>query len=82
MTSNKAKATAQDRVIDKMKAVQAMGMTVETPHSVYCATNSRRIEIFGDQLCFGHDTDYVSLEHARESIAWFVHQLGGKVKWE
>jgi len=54
---------------------------IELPHHVVCAMGDTvtAITFFGDQLSFGED--YLSLQEARDAIAWYVDQLGGKVKW-
>lgn len=33
----------------------------------------------GTYVCLGED--YVSVEDAREAVAWVAEQLGGKVEW-
>jgi hypothetical protein len=37
------------------------------------------LEIVGDQVSLGEDV--ATLEEARNAVAWYVDQLGGKVKW-
>lgn len=38
--------------------------------------------LFGSQISFTPDGDFVSLEDARKSIQWYAQQLGGTVKWD
>jgi hypothetical protein len=54
---------------------------VEVPWRVWTkfGENSKKVFIHGDQLCLGED--YGNLEEVRSAIAWYVEQLGGKVKW-
>jgi hypothetical protein len=36
--------------------------------------------IMGDQVSLGGD--YANVEGARNAIAWYVEQMGGKVEWK
>lgn len=54
----------------------------EVPFEVWrlFGENQKRLEIVGEEICLGQD--FESLEQARKAVAWYVDQLGGKVKWE
>lgn len=54
----------------------------EVPYDVWVVfgDQTKNMEVFGDQLCFG--CDYVHLGQARNAIKWYVNQLGGVVVWE
>ena len=69
-------------LIKKYKAIQKIGTVIEVPHSVWTkfSEQQRCISIAGTDISLGED--YCSLDQAREAVAWFVEQLGGKVKWE
>jgi hypothetical protein len=54
---------------------------LEVPHNVRVSAGIR-ISLFGSQICFSDDGDYLSLADAREVVQWLTEQLGGKVKWE
>ncbi len=54
---------------------------IETPWNVNCAFGKGSLTLFGSQICFSNDGDYLDLNQAREVIQWYVLQLGGKVKW-
>ena len=55
---------------------------IEIPYHVWTTfyETKKELYIFGDQLDLG--SDFKSLEDCRKAVAWFVEQLGGKVKWE
>jgi hypothetical protein len=38
-------------------------------------------DVYGSQISFTQDGDYLDLDEAREAVAWLVTQLGGKVTW-
>ena len=69
------------KALEKSKALLEQ---VERPPWTVCCLFSSNMKtnygLFGDQVCLGED--FVSLEDAREGVAWLVDQLGGKVKWE
>jgi hypothetical protein len=69
-------------LIEKFKAIQKIGTEVQVPWEVsHCIQEQQRpLSISSDQVCIGED--YVSLDQARAAIAWYVTQLGGKVKWD
>ena len=54
--------------------------TIEVPYKVKCAFGEN-IRLFGSNIAFTDDTDFVSLEDAKIAVAWLVEQLGGTVKW-
>ena len=68
--------TLKERML-KIKELQA---AVTTPWHVSRVFG--KADLFGEQVTFGMDKDYVTLDEARESLEWIVEQLGGKVKWE
>lgn len=57
---------------------------IEVPWNVWRMFGNRAkcgtIQIRGDQASFGED--FGSKEELRAAIAWYVDQLGGKVKWD
>jgi hypothetical protein len=56
---------------------------IEVPWGVwrmFACENGRSISVNGNHASFGGD--YGSKEELRAAIAWYVDQLGGKVKWE
>lgn len=55
---------------------------VEIPYKVWTALHENQLSVFihGTDVCLGSG-DYKSITEAREAIAWYVEQLGGKVKW-
>ena len=57
---------------------------IEVPWNVWRMFGNRdkcgTIQIRGDLASFGED--FGSKEELRAAIAWYVDQLGGKVKWE
>jgi hypothetical protein len=66
------------RLIDKLKAQEKLVLD-SVPYKVARAFTQPRLEVVGDQVCIGED--YLTLDEAREAIAWYVDQLGGKVVW-
>ncbi len=54
---------------------------VEVPWSVWTkfGSEAKKVRIAGSDICLSED--YASLEDCRQAIAWYVEQLGGKVKW-
>lgn len=54
---------------------------IEVPFEVWVlfGHQQKKIEFLGDYICLGEDS--ASLERCRTAIAWYVDQLGGKVKW-
>jgi len=71
-------------LLAKYSAIQEIGTSVEIPWHVARLTEPRgSLKISGNQLCIGnYDADYGSIEECRAAIAWYVEQLGGKVKWQ
>lgn len=50
------------------------------PFKVTCAFGDGfYLDTDGTYVCVGED--YVSVEDAREAVAWVAEQLGGKVEW-
>ena len=68
-------------VIEKYKAIQNMGTSVEVPHEVWTlfGDKCKNVEIIGDQICLGED--FASLLQARKAVEWYTKQLGGQIKW-
>ncbi len=54
---------------------------VAVPFHVWRLIGNAQKSVFinGEQLCLGED--YGTLEECRNAVAWYVEQLGGKVKW-
>lgn len=71
------------KLIEKYNKIQALGGPITVPWEVKRFIGSNTIEVVGDQLCICEalDCDYGNLEEVRGAIAWYVEQLGGKVKW-
>lgn len=69
MTVTKSKMTIADRVTE-ITWLQEL----EIPHHVRTLFGDS-IRIFGDQIAFTPDGDYVSLSEAREAIEWLASQL-------
>jgi hypothetical protein len=69
-------------LVEKFRAIQKIGHTVEIPWQVNRVLGSehKKIEVAGDQVCI--QEDFVSLEEARDAVEWYVKQLGGKVEWD
>lgn len=70
------------RVFDKFKTIKQLGPETDVPFYVWrlFGSQQKQIGIYGNEICLGEDS--ASLEEARDAIAWYVEQLGGKVKWE
>jgi len=56
--------------------------SIEVPFEVWSlfGHQQKHIDFYGDLICLGEDS--ASLDKARKALAWYVDQLGGKVKWE
>lgn len=81
MSSSKLKKNREQTLIEKYKAIQAIGHTVQVPFSVKRAfQGDLELIIMGNQVSFGED--YLYIEEAREVVQYFVEQMGGKVEWE
>lgn len=80
-TSSSRTKAKYSTLIEKYKAIQAIGNEIEIPWAVKCMFSGRfRLEVLGSEVTFGED--YVSVQQARASIEWLANQLGGKVKWK
>lgn len=68
-------------LIQKYKEIQKIGTNVEVPWNIwrFMGTPHKNIDTFGDQICIGED--YGSVEEVRNTIEFYVDQLGGKVQW-
>lgn len=55
---------------------------IEVPWKVWTAffETKKNVHVTGHDVCLGNG-DYKTISEAREAIAWYVEQLGGKVKW-
>lgn len=67
-----------------MKAIEVYQKTQElrekqdkVPWEVTCCFTQIKVDIVGDQVCFGED--YVSMEKAKKAIMWLADQFGLKV---
>lgn len=71
------------KLIDKYNKIQEIGTEIITPWEVMRTLGAKSMRIMGDQICLNYqtDSDYVSLEEAREAVAWYAYQLGGKIVW-
>lgn len=54
---------------------------VKAPHYVVCTFGQQASKILFSGKEVSLAEDFKSLEMQREAIAWYVDQLGGKVKW-
>lgn len=54
--------------------------TIEVPYAVRCVFGDD-IRLFGVNIGFTEDADFVDLEDAQLAVTWLVDQLGGTVKW-
>jgi hypothetical protein len=72
----------EQTLIQKYRAIQKIGSEVNIPWQVnhILGCDHQKIEIFADQVSIGSDS--CSLDEAREAVAWYVKQLGGKVEWD
>lgn len=52
----------------------------EVPFYVHRFIGSKDVSLFNGQVSFG-EGDYASIEQIQGAIEWYVHQLGGTVKW-
>lgn len=52
----------------------------EAPYNTKSMFVDFRIDIYGDQICFGED--FKSLDDAREGVEYLVKLLGGKTTWK
>ena len=68
------------KVIENFKKIKEL-YKIEVPYEVWTTfyENKKEVYIYGDQIDLG--CDFKSLEECRDSVAWFVDQLGGTVKW-
>ncbi len=64
---------------ERMRRIEMLE-TLDVPHIVRTSAGIK-LTLFGSQLCFSPDGDYMTLEDAREVAQWLTEQLGGKVKW-
>lgn len=71
----------QKTLLDKYKAIQAAGYEVDIPWDVMRVLNSKKLSVMANEVSLNDNGDYVSLQHARESLDWLVDQLGGKIEW-
>lgn len=70
-------------IVEKLKAIKAVGLETELPWNVWTALQEKpgSITIFGDQVIMTEDGDYKSVAEVREALDWLANQFGGKVKW-
>lgn len=80
--NKKQKTKKPETLIERYRAIQAIGTEVEVPFNVYRCFKETGYNpcIMGTEICLGED--FVSLDTARQAISWYVHQLGGTVKWD
>ena len=71
------------KLIEKYKKIQEVGSTIKVPFEVRRFIGSETMSVMGDQVCICEalDCDYGNIQEVRNAIAWYVEQLGGKVKW-
>lgn len=65
-----------------MHKIATINREVQVPWSVWrlFGCSQKIISIAGTEISLGED--YSSLDDCRKAVAWYVEQLGGKVKWE
>jgi hypothetical protein len=75
------KSKKYSTLLEKYRAIQAIGTTVPVPYDAWrmFGGNTKVISVVGEEVSFGED--YVSIELARQGLAWYVNQLGGTVVW-
>lgn len=70
-----------ETVFEKYQTIQKIGTEVIAPYHVWSKFGHQQkiVTISGSDICLGED--YATLSEARAAVAWYVEQLGGKVKW-
>lgn len=69
------------KTILEMHKIAKENSEIEVPYKVWVKFGDKQktILIHGNEISLGED--YASLNDCREAVAWYVEQLGGKVKW-
>lgn len=66
---------------EKYKAVQEIGIYTKVPFQVFRALGDKEMCIMGDQVALSSNTDFVTMDEAREAVKWYVVQLGSRCTW-
>jgi hypothetical protein len=68
------------KLIEKHEYINRLKLD-EIPHIVIQAFGhiAKQVSVTDNEICLGED--FLSVDEAREAIAWYVDQLGGKVTW-
>ena len=57
--------------------------SAQIPYKVWAAMGQKGFPcVWGDQVQFTKEGNFLSLNEAREVIVWIANQLGGKVEWD
>ena len=69
------------RLIDKLKAQEKLVLD-SVPYECVSVFGqlTKHFKVTDTEICLAED--YVDLETARKAVAFYVDQLGGKVKWD
>jgi hypothetical protein len=66
------------KIHERMKAIEEL-QKIQLPWSVN--RTGIRMSLFGQNVCFADDGDFLTLDEAREVIQQLVEEFGGTVKW-
>jgi hypothetical protein len=74
------------KLIDRYKAIQQISPKVKVPFwdvsRIVQGDGHKELEIVGDMIGLGGESDLASPEEVRHALTWYVEQLGGTVKWK
>lgn len=58
--------------------------SLKVPWEVWTAFGqaAKEVSFIGNQIALTDDSDFVTIERAREAVQWYVENLGGSVNWK